>query len=62
MIGAVKPNMLEMEVNQKMGDDDFGREAASHTMRWYGWGSPVGLGLFATLIATAIALVRIAIR
>jgi hypothetical protein len=39
-----------------------GREAANHAMRWYGWGSPVGLGLFATLIATAFALVRVAFR
>ena len=32
------------------------------SMKWYGWGSPVGLGLFALLVATAVALIRFAFR
>lgn len=43
-------------------DEMTGREAANHAMRWYGWGSTIGLGSFAVLISTAIALMRIAFR
>jgi len=30
--------------------------------RWYGWASPVGLGLFFLLIALTVAVVRVAFR
>jgi len=29
---------------------------------WHGWASPVGLGLFFVLIATAVDLVRLAFK
>jgi hypothetical protein len=29
---------------------------------WHGWGSPVGLGLFFVLVATAFDLVRMGLR
>jgi hypothetical protein len=28
-----------------------------HAMRWYGWGSPIGLGSFAVRLSTAFGLV-----
>jgi hypothetical protein len=43
-------------------DTEAGLVYGQHTMRWYGWGSPVGLGLFALLLATAVAVVRLAFR
>ncbi len=33
---------------------------AEPAMRWYGWGSPVGLGLFVLLASGAVALIRLA--
>jgi hypothetical protein len=30
------------------------------TMKWYGWGSPVGLGLFLVEIAAALYLLHLA--
>jgi hypothetical protein len=43
-------------------DFEIGRDVGQYAMRWYGWGSPVGLGTFALLLAAAFALVRLAIR
>jgi len=34
---------------------------AEQAMRWHGWGSPVGLGLFLVGLAAAALLVRLAI-
>jgi hypothetical protein len=34
----------------------------SHALRWYGWGSPVGLGLFILLVSSLVALIRLAFR
>ena len=34
---------------------------AEPTLRWHGWGSPVGLGIAVLAIATAAVLIRIAI-
>ncbi len=34
---------------------------ASKAMAWYGWGSPVGLGLFLVCLAAVAALVRLAV-
>jgi hypothetical protein len=46
-----------------MTDKDFEESVAGRlAMAWYGWGSPVGLGLFALLVAGAVALVRFAFR
>lgn len=39
-----------------------GRIAMRLAMRWYGWGSPVGLGVFIVLLAGAAALIRFAFR
>lgn len=30
-------------------------------MRWYGWGSPVGLGLFALCLGISAELIRLAV-
>jgi hypothetical protein len=42
--------------------DERDFEMGQHAMRWYGWGSPIGLGSFAVLLSTAFALVRLALR
>lgn len=33
---------------------------AERALAWYGWGSPVGLGLFVLTAAAAVALIRFA--
>jgi hypothetical protein len=35
-------------------------EMRNPALRWYGWGSPVGLGLFVLLVSTSVALIRLA--
>ena len=35
---------------------------ASRALIWYGWGSPVGLGLFVLLLSASAALIRLAFR
>ncbi len=37
-------------------------EMRNPALRWYGWGSPVGLGLFVLLLTAAAALIRLAFR
>ena len=39
-----------------------GMRTGNLALHWYGWGSPVGLGSFALLLATAVALLRLAFR
>ena len=34
---------------------------AEMAMKWYGWGSPIGLGILLVALAAAAVLVRIAI-
>ena len=48
--------------NSETEDQVTGRLAMNLTMRWYGWGSPVGLGLFILLVAGAVAVIRVAFR
>jgi hypothetical protein len=38
------------------------RRASEMAMRWYGWGSPVGLGLFLLALGVTALLVSRAIR
>ena len=33
---------------------------AEKTLTWYGWGSPIGVGIFFVCVAVTIALVRYA--
>ena len=42
--------------------DLLARDSSNHAMSWYGWGSPVGLGILALLLSTSIALLKIAFR
>lgn len=37
---------------------DFEHKAAELSLAWYGWGSPVGVGLFILAAAAAAALIR----
>jgi len=53
----------EGDVSDRESEDVvMGRIATRLAMRWYGWGSPVGLGLFIVLLAGAAALIRFAFR
>jgi hypothetical protein len=55
--------MLEKECDDMEDrDTEIGLVYGQHTMRWYGWGSPVGLGAFALLLALAVAVIRLAFR
>jgi hypothetical protein len=40
-------------------DDEF--KYAKLAMEWYGWGSPIGLGILLVALAAAAVLVRIAV-
>lgn len=51
-----------MSSGDREHDSDFGMEAARRAMDWYGWGSPVGLGLFLLLVAGAAAVLILAIH
>lgn len=37
-------------------------EMGNAALRWYGWGSPVGMGLFVLLLSASAALIRLAFR
>jgi hypothetical protein len=41
-------------------DDREVDEMRNPALRWYGWGSPVGMGLFVLLLSTSAALIRFA--
>jgi hypothetical protein len=41
--------------------EDRNWKYASEAMAWYGWGSPVGIGLFLVCLAAAAALVHYAV-
>jgi hypothetical protein len=40
--------------------DGIGRVATRESLRWYGWGSPVGLALFVLLLSGAAAVIKLA--
>ncbi|WP_179298196.1 hypothetical protein [Mesorhizobium carmichaelinearum] len=42
-----------------LNEDEF--KYAKLAMEWYGWGSPIGLGILLVALAAAAVLVRIAI-
>jgi hypothetical protein len=37
-----------------------GDEMNNPALRWYGWGSPVGLGLLVLLLSASAAIIRLA--
>jgi hypothetical protein len=41
--------------------DSFNRHAAEAAMAWYGWGSPVGLGIALIGVGIAAVLIRFAV-
>ncbi len=59
---VIYSNMLEKGCEMEDSDTEMGLVYGQHTMRWYGWGSPVGLGTFVLLVALAVAVVRLAFR
>jgi hypothetical protein len=46
----------EIESNRGAAADEW--RYAEKAMTWYGWGSPVGVGIFLLCVAGAAALVR----
>jgi hypothetical protein len=52
-----------MSAREPERDEQLGMDAAGwRAMAWYGWGSPVGLGLFLLLLAGAVAVIILAVR
>lgn len=47
----------EQEKNKEI-DEEIGRDAAKAAMKWYGWGSPIGLGIFFLMLVGIIALIK----
>ena len=50
--------MAAMEVRDQRED---GWKYASKAMAWYGWGSPIGVGIFFVCVAATLALARYAV-
>ncbi len=48
-----------MAMNSEHNQEEW--KYASKAMAWYGWGSPVGLGLFLVCLAAVAVLVRVAL-
>lgn len=43
-------------------DKEYGIEAMKASMKWYGWGSPVGLSIFFVGLALAGLILRVIFR
>ena len=46
--------------NSGKREHDEGWKYASKAMAWYGWGSPIGFGVFFVCVAATLALLRYA--
>jgi hypothetical protein len=56
------PNTLEKEMNHMDERELMVRDSNNHALSWYGWGSPVGLGILVLLLSTSVTLLKIAFR
>ncbi|MDE1874997.1 MAG: hypothetical protein KGI79_03605 [Patescibacteria group bacterium] len=52
--------MNESQDKSTYYDDPMGRLAVKNAMAWYGWGSPVGLGLLLVGVGAFIWLLHLA--
>jgi hypothetical protein len=46
-------------LNKKSFDEEQELHATEAAMKWYGWGSPVGLSIFFLTIVTIAAIIKI---
>ncbi len=53
-------NMDEAQSKSSNFDDPMGRLAVKHLFAWYGWASPVGLGLFLVEVGGLLWLLHLA--
>jgi hypothetical protein len=44
-----------------MSDFDYGKMCCESAMKWYGWGSPVGMAIFFLGLGIGAVLIRLAI-
>jgi hypothetical protein len=49
-------------MNEQMDKAEFemGRSAMKHALSWYGWGSPVGLGVFLVELGVFLWMLHLA--
>lgn len=50
-----------MSLSTHSSPESFDRHAAEAAMAWYGWGSPVGLGIALVGVGVAAVLIRFAV-
>jgi hypothetical protein len=50
-----------MSLSTPSSHESFDRHAAEAAMAWYGWGSPVGLGIALVGVGVAAVLIRFAV-
>lgn len=50
-----------MSLGTHSSRESFDRHAAEAAMAWYGWGSPVGLGIALIGVGIAAVLIRLAV-
>lgn len=50
-----------MSLTTRSSHGSFDRHAAEAAMAWYGWGSPVGLGIALVGVGVAAVLIRFAV-
>ena len=60
----ITPNVVREQRGSAMSEHEHNRHPEMDPVvgAWHGWASPVGLGLFFVLIATAVDLVRLAFK
>lgn len=62
---AEMPTSRPLQKESLMAQSQMSREEemrfAERSMEWYGWGSPIGLGVMIVALAMAAVLLRIAI-
>lgn len=46
-------------MDKKHIEDLHGLQAAEYAMKWYGWGSPIGLSIFFLTIVLIAAIIKI---
>lgn len=62
MLGKEIERMNERDQERLAGHDPSTGWKGWEPRRWYGWESPLGLGLFVLLLAASAALIKFAFR
>jgi hypothetical protein len=58
IIRGFRQEKREMASEQRRLTPEEEWKYAETALRWHGWGSPVGLGLFVLAVAGAVAMIR----